>query len=268
MKSRESVSHKMYIILLSLFALTITACAPLFSPTTPIGDGQETSVADGAAASTEESAAVTRYETLTLQDGTEITYAVVLPAGFDESKEYPILLALPPGGQTRSMVDAGLAFWADGAIANGWVVLSPVAPNGTLFFHGSEESIPEFLEQTRAHYKPEGGKYHIGGISNGGISTFRIAGGNPDLIQSLIALPGFAQSDEDKANLARLTDIPIAMFVGENDTGWAASMQETEDAINAFGGTVSLEIVPGEGHIIRSLEDGIKLYELLESFRP
>lgn len=208
-----------------------------------------------------------RYETLSLQNGTEIEYAIVLPDKFDASQTYPILLALPPGGQTRDMVNAGLGYWADGAMANGWIVLSPAAPNDELFFMGSEQLIPEFLQLTAARYRPEGGQYHLAGISNGGISAFRVAGMNPQLFRSIIAAPGYAYTDEDKQNLPRLTNMPIALFVGENDTGWVTAMQETNDTINKLGGFASLEIVPDEGHVIRSLGDGVKLYGLLESFR-
>ncbi|MEZ4662578.1 MAG: hypothetical protein R2911_33925 [Caldilineaceae bacterium] len=215
----------------------------------------------------QEDSAMIRYETLTLQNGTEIEYAIVLPDKFDESQIYPILLALPPGGQTRDMVDAGLGYWADGAMAHGWIVLSPTAPNGELFFMGSEQLIPEFLQLTAARYKPEGGQYHLAGISNGGISAFRIAGLHPQLFHSIIAAPGYAYSDEDKQMLTRLTNIPIALFVGENDTGWVTAMQETTATINQLGGFAALEIVPNEGHVIRSLGDGVKLYGLLESFR-
>ena len=266
---KQSTTTQIGPLVIATLVLLLAACVPLSQANDTIEDPDPTAIPSQEAevTTTIGGDAVTRYETLILEDGTEVEYAVVLPAGFDASQEYPTLLALPPGGQTRDMVDAGLGFWADGAMANGWVVLSPVAPGGTLFFNGSEESIPEFLEKTREKYRPEGDKYHIIGISNGGISSFRIAGNNPHLVHSVLVLPGFARSDEDKQNLAGLIDIPVAMFVGENDTSWVRSMQETADTLSDLGGTVSLEIVPNEGHVIRSLGDGARLYELLESFR-
>ena len=85
------------------------------------------------------------YLSMTLDSGQKLDYGLVLPANFDAQQTYPILLLLPPGGQTRDMVDAGFSFFADGAIKNGWIILSPVAPDGVLFFQGSETIIPEFL---------------------------------------------------------------------------------------------------------------------------
>ena len=47
---------------------------------------------------------------------------MVLPEGYDPEAEYPVLLALPPGGQTEEMVDWGLRlYWTAGpAPGAGW----------------------------------------------------------------------------------------------------------------------------------------------------
>lgn len=208
------------------------------------------------------------YYNIQLEEGTVLEYGVVLPDGFDASQTYPILLALPPGGQTQSMVVAGIdGFWGQEGKKRGWIVISPIAPNGTLFFQGSERLIPEFLAQMARQYHAEGGKYHLAGISNGGISTFRVGGTYPELFHSMMVLPGFPRSEEDFQHLDLLKDMPVTMFVGEGDTSWIPRMQETEERLSALGGQVSLEIIPDEGHLIRSLQGGERLYDLLESFR-
>jgi len=56
------------------------------------------------------------HRSVTLSGGTTIQYAVVLPPNFDPSRTYPILLALPPGGQDLATVDALVnAYWIRGA---------------------------------------------------------------------------------------------------------------------------------------------------------
>jgi len=254
------------------FVFLLAACAPVL----PEGDGAgavqvEDDVQDEAD-SAEKSAdissePVVRYESMTMDDGAVIEYALVLPAGYDESRAYPVLLALPPGPQSRGMVQAGLdLYWQQGAIDNDWVVISPASPDGTLFFQGAERYLPEFLARAAEQLTPEGGAYHVAGISNGGISAFRLAASHPDLVQSLLVAPGYPSSAEDQRNLLERTDIPVAMFVGEQDTGWIPPMQETADALAAQGREVSLEIVPDEGHLMRSLSPD-KLFALLDSFR-
>lgn len=208
------------------------------------------------------------YETITLNNRTTLAYAVVLPPNFTPDQTYPVLLALPPGPQTLEMVEVGLqSYWTSEALKRGWVVLSPAAPEAQLFFQGSEIFMPEFLTQTAARYRPEKGKYYLGGVSNGGISAFRIAINNPELFQGLLALPGFPRTEEDFQRLKRLIDIPVTMFIGEHDTGWLPRMQATRDELARLSGHVSLEIVPDEGHFIRSLAGGERLFDQLESFR-
>lgn len=205
--------------------------------------------------------------TITMSDGTEITYALILPNGFDPAEEYPVLLAMPPGGQGVELtVSIAESTYAPEALARGWVVLTPAAPNGTLFFQGSEQYIPEFLA-AHAWIRPEGGRYHLAGISNGGRSAFRVAALNPDSYASMVIFPGFPESDEDRDALPDLAGIPFAMFVGGEDPGWRERMVETRDTLESLGADVSFEVREGEGHVMASLSDGADIFDFLDSAR-
>ncbi len=83
------------------------------------------------------------------------------------------------------------------------------------------------------------------GISNGGISAFRIAARYPERVASLVVFPGFARSSEDQAALAGF-DFPIAMFVGGNDPGWIEAMQTAPRLLAASGRAVAFEVRDGE----------------------
>ena len=205
------------------------------------------------------------YFQMTMADGTPLDYGVVLPQGYVEGEMYPLLLAFPPGPQTAAMVVAGNRYWGEEAKARGWVVVSPIAPNETLFFQGSEQYLPEFVQRIEAIYPPEGGKLHVAGVSNGGISSFRIATMMPEKIASITAVPGFPQT-ADFNELEKLTAIPITLYVGENDASWVERMTATEKEIQRLEGRVSLTIVPNEGHVIQNLS-GAELYDLLEAYR-
>lgn len=210
-----------------------------------------------------------RYETATILDssGTEmdIDYAVVLPANWDTSKAYPTLLAFPPGPQTRDMVNAGLeGYWAEEAILRNWVVISPEKPNDKLFFQGNEILIPAFLDAISEFYSLEGDKVHVGGLSNGGRSSFTIAAAYPELVHSITAIPGFLNDDTLKA-FESIAHLPINMYVGESDTQWVNAMQETLALLKTAGSEdVSFEIVKDQGHVIRNLT-GSTLFDWLET---
>lgn len=199
---------------------------------------------------------------------TTIDYAIALPQNFVQGNEYPVLLAMPPGPQTRSMVQAGLdLYWGEAVRIDDWVVVSPAAPGRPLFFEGAETLIPEFLDRVAATYPPEGGKFHTAGISNGGLSVFRIALNHPERFHSLIAIPGFPRTEDEFSKLDSLTDIPVALFVGEKeDPAWFEQMERTAQTLEELGGMVTFVVADDEGHVIRSL-DGEDMFARLNSFR-
>ncbi len=234
--------------------------------TEPVADVQPDLVADEVAADV----SFTPGELATGEieiDGTTVEYVTITPDGFAAGDTAPVVLALPPGGQdfgvTRRVAEGT---YLDEAVSRGWVVVSPAAPNGELFFRGSEAVIPGLLDWMQGWVSAEGGAPHIIGVSNGGISSFRAVATNPGRFSSLLVFPGFA-SDDDQGALESIANIPVRMFVGETDTGWVESMQDTLETLTRFGGDATLEIVPGAGHIIDELSDGVRIFDELDMLR-
>ena len=205
-------------------------------------------------------------ETFTV-DGTDIDVVLVVPPGLEKGAR--VLFALPPGGQdldlTTNIVEQ---IYAEQALERGWVVASPAAPGGELFFSGSEELAPGLLDQLAERFEPAGGKFALMGVSNGGLSSFRIARlAGVDRFSSLTAFPGYA-SGEDEAYVEELAAIPVRLFVGGDDTGWLNPMQELEQQLTDLGGDVERSVFPDEGHIIEPLRDGVTLFDTLDSMTP
>lgn len=203
-----------------------------------------------------------------LPSGATVDYTLVLPDNFVPGEAHPTLLALPPGGQGPAEVNFALdLYWEDEGRERGWVVVSPVAPEGQLFFRGSEVLIPEFLREFASLYPPEGDRFHVSGVSNGGLSAFRVALNDPELYRSVLAAPGHPPTEQDADRLDRLAGVmPVAMYVGESDSGWVESAQATEARLSELGGEVALTVSPGEGHILQNI-GGAELYDFLDSAR-
>ncbi len=255
--------------LLVLFTIAVAACGGT-------ADDSPTTTTTGTVAASQTSRDVpldlkpgtVNIRTAEMTDGTRITYGLILPENFDPAEEYPVLLALPPGGQTIAlMTSVAQETYLAQALDRGWVVITPAAPDGVLFFQGSEQHIPELLDQN-SWIRPEGGRYHIAGVSNGGRSAFRIASLNPELFLSALVFPGYPTDPGDETSLADLAKIPVTMFVGADDPGWIAPMTATRDTLESLGGTVTLDIRAGEGHIMQSLTDGVDIFDTLDSVRP
>ena len=200
-------------------------------------------------------------------DGTSIDYFTITPEGFAEGDTAPVVLAMPPGSQSVSTTESVVnSVYRTEALARGWVVVSPAAPGGQRFFDGSEDLVPGFLDWVEGWVTPEGGRPHLIGVSNGGLSAFRLAAQQTDAYESIIVFPGFPRSADTDA-LPELTDMPIRMFVGELDTSWVGPMDATRQTLEDLGGDVELQILPNENHIIQGLQDGRILFELLDGFR-
>ena len=182
------------------------------------------------------------WHTLKVGDA-EIEYATV----GTPTEGRPVLLALPPGPQTREMVAAGIEKWASAMEEAGWFVLSPVSPEG-LFFTDSADVLPGFIDAaTKAHAIPSDGLL-LFGMSNGGLSAFKLALSEPSRFRAIVTIPG-RPTDDDLGKVSALAGIPVAMVVGaDDDPFWLTGAESTKSALESAGGTVELRVLPETGH--------------------
>jgi pimeloyl-ACP methyl ester carboxylesterase len=197
-----------------------------------------------------------------------IDYVLLVPPGRAVGQPGKVLFTFPPGGQdldlTRRIVGSK---WHDEALARGWVVASPAAPSTGLYYtEKSTRLVPELLDAIAKDYPPEGGRFDLAGVSNGGLSAFKAALTYPERFRSLVVFPGYSEAGGDDPNLSKLKEIGVSMFVGGEDTGWRTPSELTEKTLKGLGYTVELHVIPGEGHIIGPLT-GAELFDAIERVR-
>jgi poly(3-hydroxybutyrate) depolymerase len=201
--------------------------------------------------------------------GTTLEYKVILPKGYDPGKAYPAVLAFPGGPQTMDMVNGTLERnWREQAERRGYIVVIPAAPGGELFFEGGERVFPAFLTKLLADYKILDNKFHMAGVSNGGISAFHIAASYPQYFWSITGLPGFLE-DATPARVRAISKMCINMYAGELDTSWADEERQQSAQFRAQGMNVQFSIEKGEGHVMRTLdgEGAGRLFDQFEQAR-
>ena len=202
----------------------------------------------------------------TTSGGIEIHYVVFAPQGWQPGDR--VLFAFPPGGQDIDLA-ARLVNerYHDEALARGYIVVSPAAPSTGLFYYqDSAVLVPELLDAIEQRYPPEGGRFDLIGVSNGGLSAFRAAIDHPERFHSLVVFPGYSPDGGADPNLRALADIGVSMFVGGDDGGWLSASQQTEATLKDLGATVELHVVAGEGHIIEGLT-GADLFDAIDRVR-
>jgi pimeloyl-ACP methyl ester carboxylesterase len=201
-------------------------------------------------------------------NGRELDYLIAFPNNFDASAPHPVLIALPPGDQSREKAQSALdRYWEAEGTARGWVIVTPIAPKGKSFHTGLERSIPFLIDEVARAVVIEGGRPHLAGVSNGGKSAFRVATEYPNRFASLTVLPGFPPDDRATLGLRSLNQLPagVAMYVGEQDPTWLAPMRTVKQRLDAYGIPTTFEVWPASEHIVNI--KGIELFDRLDAKR-
>lgn len=185
--------------------------------------------------------------------GMTFYYKAVLPKDYDPGTAYPAILAFPPGDQTMAMVmDTLQRNWAGEAQRRGYIVVIPAAPREGLFPQEGKRVFPAFLDQLLEEYKIRDRKFHVAGMSNGGISAFTIAASYPQYFWSVTGFPGFLP-DATPERMNALANLCIHLHVGELDTDWRRTMEEQAAAFRQKGFTVGMTVEKGQGHVMSTL---------------
>jgi len=201
--------------------------------------------------------------------GTMVHYKVILPNNYDPAKTYPGVLAFPGGPQTMEMVEGTLERnWREQAERLGYIVIVPAAPDGQLFFEEGAKVFPAFVVQLLNDYKILDKKFHIAGVSNGGLSAFHIASSYPQYFWSVTGLPGYLL-DPTPEHVRALAKLCVYMYAGEMDTDWLESERKQSAQLRAQGLTVEFSEEKGEGHVMRTLdgEGALRLFKQFEQSR-
>jgi predicted esterase len=185
---------------------------------------------------------------------TDVHYKVVLPDGFDPTKTYPAILAFGGGPQTMNTVDSILErYFRSEAEKRGYIVIAPAAPDGDLFFEDGDRIFPQFLQMMLKDYKIKDEKFHIAGVSNGGIAAMHVAALNPQYFLSVTAFPGYMWQPS-AAKVMAISKMCVFLYVGENDPYmWHSEMKREAAYLSAHGTVARYSVEAGEPHRIETL---------------
>ena len=208
----------------------------------------------------------TSVQTFTAPDGTAVQYVLVVPPGRSAGQPGKVVIAFPPGEQDLAVTKQVVAqTWQAEAAKRDWVVVSPVATAKGLYSQApGADLVPALLGSIQSKFPPENGKFDLAGVSNGGVSAFRAAIGQPQRFRSLVVFPGTPPTGADPA-LTSLTGIGAAFFVGAKDTEWLGGSNTAATALRKIGNRVKFVEVPDQGHLLSIT--GADLFQAMEQVR-
>jgi poly(3-hydroxybutyrate) depolymerase len=201
--------------------------------------------------------------------GTQVDYKVLLPPGYNPAKAYPVVLVFTGGGQAIAAAENTiLTDWKPEADKRGYIVISPAAAGGELFFQDGDRVFPAFLDMIAKDYKVAG-KLHIAGHSNGGLSAFHIAAKYPAYFSTVTGYPGLWQDNPEAEYPAGLKSMCLYMHVGDMDADWRRAMEQQVREISGIGYRIKITVEKNQTHRLKAAELDLprRLFDEIESCR-
>lgn len=200
--------------------------------------------------------------------GLDLTYKVVLPPGFNPQRAYPAVLVFTGGGQQLSGAERTLqSDWQAEGERRGYILIAPGTPNGDVFFQSADRVFPEFLDAILRDYRIEGGKLHVAGHSNGGLSAFHVATLYPQYFRTVTGYPGLLDGVSDPRRIEALKPMCVFMHVGDRDPGWRSAMERQYENLRKQGYRIRFQVEPNQVHRLRASEINLsrRLFDQIES---
>ena len=150
-------------------------------------------------------------------------------------------------------------------ITRGWLapealVLMPQCPGPAWDTYC--EDLMLLLETVAEQYGADRKRISVTGFSLGGVGCFSMLVNYPEYFSAAVALA--AKCFPEKCGV--ITSTPLRILHGEEDASMdPSSVKEATEVINAAGGSCTLTMLPGEGHLIAQhyLDEGGELIDWL-----
>lgn len=193
---------------------------------------------------------VVEWIPLTLATEEVVNIAVLRPSVAAKG----VVVAFPWGrGDSELLVGLLDSYWDEAAPAAGYAVVG-VEIYGPGMSNGGEFVMDAVLDWIDRNFVGAADDIVMTGASAGGVGVFHAALAAPDRVSGIIAMPGRYTGDD---SLAALAGLPVWLMVGENDPGWVAGSETTAERLEAAGAKVTLDIIPGQGHVLIVAQDAL-----------
>lgn len=193
---------------------------------------------------------VVEWIPLTMATGDVVNIAVLRPSVAARG----VVVAFPWGrGDSELVLSLLDSYWDEAAPAAGYAVVG-VEVYGPGMATGGANVMNAVFDWIDSNFVGAAGDIVLTGASAGGIGVFHAALATPDRVHGIIAMPGRYTEEE---SLAPLAGIPVWLMVGEDDPGWVTGSETTARRLEEAGANVTLDIVPGQGHVLIVAQDAL-----------
>lgn len=181
-----------------------------------------------------------------------IPYRIMVPAKFDSTKKYPLVIFLhgidQRGSDNNKQLRWGASVFQLDSIRSkypSFVVFPQCPANTTWFNNGMLSQLKTFIDQLLTIKSIDQDRVYIEGLSMGAYGIYAFIARYPEVFTAAITISG----DGDKSKADRMASVAWKIYGGEKDEVVSASKCEAmAEALSEAGAVVSLKIFPGAGH--------------------
>ncbi|MGD0436143.1 MAG: prolyl oligopeptidase family serine peptidase [Bryobacteraceae bacterium] len=181
-------------------------------------------------------------------DHTLQPYRLLIPASYDPSKAWPLLVALHGmGGDENSMFDGYHEALKREAERVGFIVVCPKGRDTASMYRGTaEQDVVDVIALVERDYRVDSKRVYLMGHSMGGYGTWSVAMNHPELFAALGPISGGG----DTSGLAKIRTIPEYVVHGDNDkTVSVLQSRRMVEAGKSLGINITYVEVPGGSHV-------------------
>jgi predicted peptidase len=184
------------------------------------------------------------------KDSGEVPYLLYLPDEFESAKTgLPIMLFLHGRGESDGPLSLVAKWGPPQLAADGdklpFILVSPQCPREDSWSSETQQArLSELLDSVVEKYHADPNRIYLAGLSMGGSGSWRMAADHPDRFAAVVPICGRG----DLEDAAKLKELPIWVFVGDQDRVFEANVQMV-DALRKAGSTrVRLTTLENIGH--------------------
>lgn len=141
------------------------------------------------------------YAEFTASNGVTLPYRYYLPEGYDENKEYPLLMYLHSNGlqgtdNTEHMYLLNPLFANPESPVYESIVVAPHCPEDCWWFGPQTDAVAELFGEIKSKFSTDLSRQYLAGISMGGDGTWDILKKYPDIISAAVPVAGASYGDQ------------------------------------------------------------------------
>ncbi len=183
------------------------------------------------------------------KDSGQVPYLLYLPKQFDKNSHFPVMLFLHGRGESDGPLSVVAKWGPPQLITRGeelpYILISPQCPKEDSWSSPTQQTrVLELLDSIIERFGADKNRIYLTGLSMGGSGSWRMAADQPKRFAAVVPICGRGEAKD----AASLKDLPMWVFVGDQDRVYQANVDMVEAVRKAGSKSIRLTTLENIGH--------------------